>query len=355
MSETSSDQRTEQPTPRRLERAVEEGQIAFSSELMGALLVFAGVLFFFFFGKWFFDLILTAIRERLTYFSPMIEHPRTLLLAIKRNLGQFALGTCFLMITVAMVSMAAGAFQTKFNISFKPLTLDLKKLDPLKGIQRIFSTRSIARGLVAIAKSTAIIVVSWLIVQGKLDQIQNSGQLTFAEAIGLTCNLIFAIGFSAAVLMTMIGLLDYAFQVWKQHQDLRMSIQEIRDEHKEVEGDPMVKARIRRLQNDRVRSRMLQDVPQATVVVRNPTHFAVALRYDPEESEAPVVIAKGKDYLALKIIEIAERHEIAVVEKKQLARFMFSNVEVGSPIPIEIYHAVAEIINFVRRANAAAV
>ena len=354
MSESTSDQKTEQPTPRRLERALEEGQIAFSSELMGALLVFAGVFFFFFFGKWFWGLILTAIRERLTYFTPMIDHPNTIVLAIRRSLGQFALGTCVLMTVVAAVAFLAGAFQTRLNVSFKPLTLDLKKLDPAKGIKRIFSTRSIARGLVAIAKSSAIIVVSWLIVRGRLEQIHSSTQLTFADVTVLACNLMFAIGFATAILMTIIGLCDYAFQVWKQNQDLRMSIQEIRDEHKEVEGDPLVKARVRRLQNERVRSRMLQDVPKATVVVRNPTHFAVALRYDPEEHEAPVVIAKGKDHLALKIIEIAEEHKIAVVERRQLARFMFASVEVGNPIPVEIYHTVAEIINFVRRAGAAA-
>ncbi len=351
MSETTADQKTEEPTARRLEKALEEGQIAFSSELMGGIVMLAGVFFFLIFGKWFFDTILATIRQRLTQFSPMIEEQNTLLSALKQSLLEVALAGGAMMMFVVVFAAFAGTFQTRFNLTFKPLNLDWKKINPASGVKRIFSSRSVTRGLVAIAKSTAIIITTWYLVRAKLTPISRSGALGFEEIIGLGCQLILATGLATAVLMVVIGFVDYIFQRWKQHQELKMSQQEIRDENKDLEGDPLIKARIRRLQNERVRSRMLEAVPQATVVVTNPTHYAVALRYERSENEAPVVVAKGKDALALKIIEVAKQNGVAVVQRKPLARFMYANVEIGQPIPFELYQAIAEILNFIRKAQ----
>ncbi len=354
MSETTPDQKTEEPTPRRLEKALEEGQIAYSSELVGGLVVLAGVFFFFLFGKWFFDSIMNAMKDRLSLFNPMLQNKESILIAMRENVIQVGLACCGLMGVVAVISIVSGALQTNLNITFKPLELNWKKMNPLSGIKRIFSSRSVTRGLVAIGKASSIIVATWILVRSKFDQIIASSALNLEQLIGLACQIILAIGFVTAVLMVVIGMIDYVFQRWKQHEELKMSFQEIRDENKELEGDPMIKARIRRLQNEMGRSKMLSDVPKATVIITNPTHYAVALQYDPEVSDAPIVIAKGTDFLAKKIIAIGKENGVAIVERKPLARFMYANVDVGQPIPFEIYQTVAEVLNFVRRTNSAA-
>ena len=204
------------------------------------------------------------------------------------------------------------------------------------------------RGAVALAKAAAITVAVCWLTWARFGSITASGSSTFAHTLGEGAQLILAVGFLSAALMVIVGVADYAFQWWKQRQELKMSLQEVRDEHKDSEGDPQIKARIRRLQTELRKKRMLGDVKRATVVVTNPTHFAVALRYDTSESDAPVVIAKGADYMAFKIIEIAKENGIAVVERKPVARFLYANVEIGHPIPFELFQAVAEILNFIK-------
>jgi flagellar biosynthetic protein FlhB len=345
----TQDQKTEEPTPRKLEKALEEGQIAFSTELLGGLAILVGMFFFLLAGKWFFDLLTGIIRERLTFVEPMVSYPETILLALRRNITQAGWACLGLIIPIVAISLVAGFLQTKFNLTTKPLALNWTKLQPDKGLKRIFSTRSLNRGAVAMAKAAAIVVaVSWL-TWARLGPITSAGRSTFEHTLDVGCQLILAVGFLSAVLMVIVGIADYAFQWWKQRQELKMSLQEVRDEHKESEGDPQIKARIRRLQTEMRKKRMLGDVSNATVVVTNPTHFAVALRYDTSESDAPVVIAKGADYLAMKIIEIAKEHGVAVVERKPVARFLFANVEIGQPIPLELFQAVAEILNFIKQ------
>jgi flagellar biosynthetic protein FlhB len=168
---------------------------------------------------------------------------------------------------------------------------------------------------------------------------------------GLTVGteLLFEIGFLAAGLMLVVGVADYGFQWWKQQQDLRMTKQEVRDENKETDGDPQLKARIRRIATELSRKRNIRAVPSATVIVTNPTHYAVALRYDPNESPAPIVVAKGADFLAKQIIQVAKENGIAVVERKPVARYLYANVKVGQQVPYEVFQAVAEILNFIRQ------
>jgi flagellar biosynthetic protein FlhB len=349
--ENTSDQRTEEPTPRRLERALEEGQIAFSTELIGGLILLVGVLFFFAMGGWFFGTLKDLIRQRFTYFDPMLQQPENILVRMRYHLQELV--TIFLAMVVPIVAVVlAGSFvQTRFNITAKPLAWNWGRMNPLKGLKRIFSLRSVNRGAIAIAKATCIIVVSYWLTMSRMNLIVSTGQTTLEYAIQIGVSLLLTIGFVTAILMIVVGAFDYGFQWWKQRQELRMSLQEIRDENKEIEGDPLIKARIRRIANELNKRRMMQAVPKATVVVTNPTHFAVALRYDPNEAPAPVVVAKGADYLAQQIIKVAKENGVAIVERKPVARFLYFNVKMGQPIPVEIFQAVAEIINFIRQLN----
>ncbi|MFT5300107.1 MAG: flagellar biosynthetic protein FlhB [Mariniblastus sp.] len=345
---------TEEPTARRWEKAFTDGQLAFSSELMGGLTVLVGVLFFLWMGRWFFDTILISIRERLTFFDPMISHPNSILLAVRRNIEQVGWACLALMVPIMVASLVFGFMQTKFNLSSKPLELKWDKMSPIAGFKRLFSTRAINRGGISIAKATAIVVVSYLIVSSRMEEIALSGSLTYAQMLMLGADLILSIGLTTAILMVVIGLVDLGFQIWKQKQDLMMTKQEVRDENKDENGDPQIKARIRRLQNEMARKRVIQEVPTANVVITNPTHFAVALRYEPGQSAAPVVVAKGADHLAHQIIRVAKENGVAVVERKPIARFLYAHVKIGGEIPLEMYQAVAEILNFIRRANRAA-
>lgn len=353
MSE-KSDQPTEEPTARKWEKAFEEGQLAFSTELIGGLIVMAAMLFFLGGGKWFFDAILHSIRERLTFFEPMISNSDSVIMAIRRSVEQVGFVCIGLMLPLVVVAMLGGVLQTRFNFSTKPLNLDWKKISPQSGLKRIFSTRALNRGLVSIAKATAIVLVAYYLTIGRMDQISLSGMSTYGELIGTGAELLLLIGFATAVLLVVIGAIDLAFQIWKQKKDLMMTKQEVREEHKDNEGDPQVRARIRKLQSEVASKRVVQEVPRASVVITNPTHFAVALRFVPGESSAPIVIAKGADHLAQQIIRVAKENGVAVVERKPVARFLYAHVKVGREIPAELYQAVAEILNFIRRAERAA-
>jgi flagellar biosynthetic protein FlhB len=350
LSEQNGDP-TEEPTARRWEKAFEEGQLAFSTELMGGLIVLVAMIFFLGMGRWFFDSILNTIRQRLTFFDPMIAEPETILLAVRQNIEQVGWACLGLMLPLAAVSVVAGTLQTKFNLTSKPLELKWSKASPIAGFKRIFSTRALNRGAIAIAKSAAIVAASYYITVARFKEISLSGSLTYGQMLVVGAELILAIGFATAILMVVIGLIDLAFQIWKQKKDLMMTKQEVRDENKENDGDPQIKARIRKLQSEMARKRVVQEVPKATVVITNPTHFAVALRYDPEVSAAPIVIAKGADHLAFQIIRVAKESGVAVVERKPVARFLYANVKVGGEIPMDLYQAVAEILNFIRRAE----
>ena len=345
----TQDQKTEQPTQRKLEKATSEGQIAFSTELIGGLAMLVGMTFFLFMGTWFFESIKDSIRERLLFMEPMISYPESILIAIRHDVTRAGVACMALMLPLVAVILLVGFLQTGFNLTTKPLTLDLSKVQPDKGFKRIFSTRSLNKGAVAIAKSSAIAVAVYFLTMAKVGEIISSGNSNFAHVLGVGTDLILAVGFLSAALMVIVGVIDFGFQKWKHNQEMMMTMQEIRDEHKETEGDPQIKARMRKMQNEMKKNRMLDGVSKATVVVTNPTHFAVALRYDPSESDAPIVLAKGADHLAKRIIELAKKNAVPVVERKPVARFLFANVEVGQKIPGELFQAVAEILNFIKR------
>jgi flagellar biosynthesis protein FlhB len=347
--ENTSDQKTQDPTPRRLERAFEEGQIAFSSELLSGLILIVGAVFFWCCGSWFFTSLKDLIRQRFTYFDPMLQEPETILLRIRGHLQELGMVCLAMIAPIITVVLAGSLLQTRFNISTKPLEWNWSRIHPLQGWKRIFSLRSVNRGGIAIAKASCIIVISYWITMSRMNQVVATGQTALEYAIQVGGGLLLAIGAVTAVLMLVVGTIDYGFQWWKQRQDLRMTMHEVRDENKETEGDPQIKARIRRIANELSKKRLMQAVPKATVVVTNPTHFAVALRYDANEAAAPVVVAKGADFLAQQIIKIAKDSGVAVVERKPVARYLYFNVKTGQQIPVEIFHAVAEIINFIRQ------
>lgn len=343
------EQKTEQATPQKLQKAKSEGQIGFSTELVAGVMMTCGVMVTFLFGASFFGFFGEAITFRFSNFDAVIQDPRLLVRAMIEDTQLIGAACLGLIGPLAAVAGLAGLMQTGFNISTKPLQFDVSKMSVIKGFGRIFSGKSAVRGALSVAKAAVIVAIVYFITRSRVEEIALSGFGSFQEMIfGLGEILLFTSACIAAM-MLIVGVIDLGYQKWKHLQDMRMSMKDLKDEQKESDGDPQMRARMRKLQSELSRKRMLDEVPKANVVITNPTHFAVALRYDPDESDAPVVVAKGADHLARKIIDIAKENGVAVVERKPVARFLFANCEVDQMIPLEIYQAVAEVLNFVSR------
>jgi flagellar biosynthetic protein FlhB len=343
------DQRTEEATPQRIRKSREDGQIGFSAELVGGVILAATAFFFWSMGAWFFGTITGSIEDCLTNFEAVIVDPRLLAKTFIDETIRIGGAVLAIVAPLGILAAAAGLLQTNFNISFKPLEFKPDKLSVIQGFKKIFSMQSVVRGSLSIAKATVIVGISIYIGYSKIEQISFSGFGSIRDLLFFLGGLLVYCSLAIASMMAFIGMIDLAFQKWKHLEDMKMSRQDIKEENRSTEGDPMVKARIRQIQAEMGRKRMFAEIPQASVVITNPTHFAVAIKYDRDQMDAPIVVAKGADFMAKKIIEIAKENGVPVVERKPVARFLYKNAVIGNAIPFELYQAVAEILNFVNR------
>ncbi|MEZ6095634.1 MAG: EscU/YscU/HrcU family type III secretion system export apparatus switch protein [Pirellulaceae bacterium] len=339
MSE-DQDQKTEAPTQRRIQKAFEEGQIGFSSDLLGGLILLIGICYFWLFGGMLFGQLRTNLRVRLLEFDEALLYPERLPDLIVFAFASLVGVILGLLAPLFCVSLLSGGLQTRFNLTMKPLQLKFDRFNPVSGFKKLFSLRAVMRGVTAVAKAAVVATVSYLVIHSELDSITTSGFGSLSMAIALVTRLTLVVSITIAALMVLVGVGDLAFQKWKQYQDLRMSIKDIRDEFKEDNGDPLLKARMRQLAAEMTKKTIAKEVPGATVVVTNPTHFAVALKYDREKNPVPVVVAKGTDHLAKQIIALAKENNVPVVERKPVARYLYAKVNVGQSIPFEMYQAL---------------
>jgi flagellar biosynthetic protein FlhB len=258
-----------------------------------------------------------------------------------------------LLAALLLIGLFAGLLQTGFNFSVQKLQPRWDRLSPIAGWRRLCSMQSLLRGLFAVAKAAIVVAVSIWVLRGRADEVRAvmHGTLSDAAAVGWTL----AVGLSIAIAsaLVLIGLADFAYQRFRLEQSLRMSRQELKEELREEEGDPHMRARVRKVQREIAQRRMMEEVPRATVVVTNPTHLAVALRYDRGRMPAPKVVAKGKGFLAKRIVETARRHAVPVIERRPLAQALYRAVQVGQEIPIALYQAVAELLAYVYRLRSA--
>jgi len=247
-------------------------------------------------------------------------------------------------VTVAIITML---WQVKWKISFAPMKPDLTKFNPISGVKRIFSKGNLVKLLMSIAKLTVMCVVVYNYLSQKWNLVLDMYSFNLTQAIEVIGDVIINIGLRISMCFFIISIADVMFQKWKFHEDMKMTKQEVKDEHKNAEGDPKIKSQQRRRMQQASMRRMMQQIPKADVVITNPTHLAVAIQYDREKYDAPVVIAKGADYLAEKIKDRAREYKIEIVENKPLARMLYHNVEVGAQIPPELYQMVAEVLAYV--------
>ena len=257
------------------------------------------------------------------------------------------MGPVFLFAVLA--AALVNVLQTGFLFTTKTLEVKADRLNPVNGAKRIFSSRIVAEMVKSIAKIAIVLISVYQVFTADISRIAALLSYDIGTATSMLADLIFGLAFRVAIILVILAIFDYIYQWWKYEKDLRMTKQEVKDEYKNMEGSPQNKGRIRRIQREMSMQRMMQDVPQADVVVTNPTHYAVALRYQPQQDAAPVVLAKGQDLVARRIKEIAAEHDIVQVENVMLARSLYAYCDIGQQIPAELYSAVAEVLAYVAR------
>lgn len=351
MAESGGQEKTERPTPRRLEEARRRGQVAKSLDVNTAVVLMAGIVILKFQLTGMGERLASLAREMFGHFPKEDFTTTTLYNQCFSLLQQYALIVGPTLFFLLLCGLAINYAQVGVLFTVEPLKPSFSKINPLSGFGRIFSTRSAVETLKAILKMSVVAYVVSKVILDHYPDLAGTVLLDRVSAGVLFAKVAWEIAWRATMVLLIFGALDYFYQRWEYERGLKMTRQEIRDEAKQSEGDPLVKGRIRRAMRDAARRRMMQDVPKATVVITNPTHFAVALRYDRAKMGAPVVVAKGMDLIAQRIKQIAAENNVPLVENVPLARALHKQVEIDQEIPEDLYAAVAEILVMVQKLN----
>jgi len=347
--EEDQSQKTEEPTQRKIDDARKKGQVANSREINNALMISAAAAFVAF--------LTPGIADNLSQaFLPFISSPHRIIVSIEdlrltASSLLLEIGSAFALPALLFVAaaLASSLLQNGLVISAEPLKPKLEKLSPISGAKRIFSLKSIVEFVKGLFKISLIATAAIILLWPEAATVIKTAEMELVGVMVVLHSMTLKLLVGVAALIFVIALLDLLYQRFEHQKQLRMSRKDLQDEYKQTEGDPYIKARLKGLRAERARQRMMTDVPKATVIVTNPTHFAVALLYESGDMTAPRTVAKGADLVALKIREVAEEHHVPIVENPPLARALFAAVEIGDEIPSEHYHAVAEIIGYVMR------
>lgn len=343
--------RTERATPKRRKDAREKGQVARSMEINSALIILA----VFFALRTFGGNIIQGLDDMMRYF---LQSPASY------EIDQKAVETLFislsiqflkLLLPVALVALVIGVVsslaQTGLMFTTKTITPDLKKLSPLAGIKRLLSARAFVELIKSIIKIAIIGYIVYSIIASDYMLMVSTMDMDIRSAVSVFGAIAYEIGMKTGLALLILALADYLYQRYAHEKSIRMTKQQIKDEHKQTEGDPAIKSRIRRKQMEVMMRRMMQSVPTADVVITNPVHLAIAIKYDADTMPAPRVVAKGQRLVAERIKEIARENDVPIVEDKPLAQAMYRQVEIDQEIPFDLYKAVAEILAYVYQLN----
>lgn len=346
-------EKTEPATQKKLDDARKEGQVAKSREIangMGLLTLF--LILRFFVGNIgiqlmeVFQNMYNRIPEITTFWRGYMPQA-DVAIVYKHFMLRVLIIIAPILVVGVIVAFVCDVFQVKWKPTAKPLMPKLSKLNPINGFKKIFSVNSIVELVKSIAKILLIVYICYRYLQDKWPILFNLYDLELMVALQVIAKTVTDLGIRIAALYMIIAFADLIYQRVKFKNDMKMTKQEIKEEYKQQEGDPQVRGRIRQKMMEASRRRMMQDLPKADVVITNPTHYAVAIKYDPDVADAPIVIAKGEDYLAARIKEVAKENHIEIVENKPLARMLYANVDIGQAVPPELYQAVAEVLAFV--------
>jgi len=340
-------EKTEEPTPKRLQESREKGQVAKSADLNAALGLLAGLVILNMYGP----SILEGFKDLMVESFSLDKIPTGATQAFDESWRRLfrksftIVGPIFLILSV--VAIAVNIFQVGFLLTAKPITPSLDKISPLQGFKRLFSMRTTVRFAMSMIKVAVIGWVAYLTIRDNMPELVGLVGISSIEVIGHASHMVFILGIKMCAVLLFLAILDFAFQKWQMTKDLRMTKEEVKEELKRMEGDPLMRQRRRAVARQLAAQRMSQAVPNADVVITNPTELAIALKYDHETMSAPKVVAKGADFMAARIRKIALESGVPIVERKPLARALYKACEVGDFVPAELYKAIAEVLAYI--------
>jgi len=347
--QSAGGEKTEKATPKKRQDARKKGQVLKSAEVNTAVLTASMFVVIFAMGGW----MVKGINSLLSHYLGMIG-------TVRGNPGKEGMVTAWttaiwefiwimlpIMAVALIIGIAVNLAQVGFLFTGETIKPKISKISVIKGFKRIFSMRSVVDLLKALAKIGLMTVIIYQEYTKNLASFPNMLEHDLKQSIGIIVDMAMAIAIKASAVLIVIGLADYLYQWWEYERNLKMSKHEVKQEIKQMEGDPLIRGKRKEKQRQMSMMRMMRAIPQADVVITNPTHYAVAIRYDETESDAPVVLAKGKDNIALKIREIAGQHRIEIVENKPVAQALYMSCEVNQRIPYDMFAAVAEILSYV--------
>lgn len=341
-------EQTEKATPKRREEARKRGQVPRSADLPGAVIFLACVFVIHAFLRMTIDGLHAAAS---TTISRIAEHHdptiHSVWLLFAQSFGGFGMLLGVLFAVAMVVGILANVLQFGVLFTVKPITPSFTKLNPLTGFQRMFSKQILVNLGKQLLKLAAVAVIVYSTIVANLGVLAQLGQSSPTAIVDMTAEIIYAIAWKFGLMLVIVGLLDYAYERWQFEESIKMTKTEVKDEYRQAEGNPEAKSALKRRQREFARRRMMAAVPRATVVVTNPTHFAVALEWDDMKMEAPVVVAKGADLVAKRIRDLAKEHNVPIMENPPLARSIYASVDLDQSIPPNMYAAVAQVIAFV--------
>ena len=342
-------EKTEKATPRKREEARKKGQVFRSTDLNSAfiiLTVFAVINFGF---PYMLESMEGFTREYLTDRSLQDITPLFAQMVLLESLFLIVRITIPILAVAAVAGVVGNLLQVGFLFSTEPLGIKLERLNPVEGFKRIFSKRALVELVKSILKLTLTAYIVYQVISKNIYLFPLLMDMEIGQIIKNLLALIFEMAMKIGIALLVLGVLDYIYQRWEHEQSLKMTKQEVKEEYKQMEGDPQIRARQKQRQREMAMRRMMAEVPRADVVITNPTHFAVALRYNAQQMDAPMVVAKGQDFIALRIKELARESGVTIVENQELARNLFYICDLGEVIPENLYQAVAQVLAFVYR------
>lgn len=340
-------EKSHEPTERRRSKAREQGQVARSQDLASSIVLLVSVILLMTMGKRIVDVLRQYSQRTLGEEAWLVGDANTIYSYLYHTTLLILKPVAVFMLILVVAAILVNYLQVGWMVLPNKLAPDFKKIDPLKGFGRMFSLQSLMRLIFGLFKVAICAGVAWYALRNELPTILKLADVPEGESMAFMMQLLLSVALKIAICLVILAILDYAYQKWKHEQDLKMTTQEMRDEMKEMMGDPQLVSKRRQIQREMAQQRMSQSVPQADVVVTNPTQLAIALKYDPDTMPAPIVVAKGAGVIAKRIRQLALEHGVPIVERKPLAQALFRHVEINQQIPAEHFAAVAEILAYV--------
>jgi flagellar biosynthetic protein FlhB len=343
----SVQERTEAPTPRRREESRNRGQVVRSSDLTAAVTLLGAMLLLHWTGRNLLGRLLQVTRTCLDAGDAQSVDPAAMAGMLTTSFHGLAGIVLPMMLVVLVLALVASFAQVGVLFTLTPLTPSLDRLNPVNGLSRMFNGRAVVHLLMGLAKTGVLGVVAWWTLRTRVDVLVQVSALPHLAVVAVAAELAYTLGLRMAIALLILAIIDYVYQRWRHEQDLKMTKEEVKEELKRMDGDPMLKRRRREIQVQMAIRRIKYAVPKADVIITNPTELAVAIQYDADTMNAPKVTAKGADLMAKRIRELAIEHGVPIVERKPLAQALYKTVEVGREIPGPFYKAVAEILAYV--------